>query len=319
MMDQLDFSAFIERADEFEKAVRRESEVTTFCSGSIWQAAAFRSLHGGGDDSNFLIFEEQGTWLVFVEKNEGIYFSLESAWMFACPLIGDQDRAIAMLQTVSREILKRPTGFVISGVLKNGSLHQKLRELQDRAIRFDEFPATDCMSIDLSKGFEAWLHRRSKKFQKMIRQIRLPDEFKVIDARDENPDSLMSRILAVQRQTYKWREGADIFQSEEYIRFYRDILGQLHSRGDVRILFGQTNGKDIGYIFGGVSGTAYRGFQMSYAEDFREFGIGNHLQIANMKCLIEEGTVHYDLGMHAAYKERWADQMEKYVGIFLML
>ena len=63
-MDQLDFSAFIERADEFEKVVRREKEVTTFCSGTVWQTAAFRSLHGGGDDSNFLIFEEQGTWLI---------------------------------------------------------------------------------------------------------------------------------------------------------------------------------------------------------------------------------------------------------------
>lgn len=318
-MEAVDFAAFQERADEFENAVCRETEIATFCSGPVWQIAALRSLHGCGEESNFVILNETDTWLVFVEREEGIYFPLESAWMFGCPLIGDPDRAIEILWSVARNTLERPSGFMVSGVLKDGLMHRKLKDLEKTALRFEEFPATDCMTIDLSEGFDAWLVRRSRKFRKSIRQLKPPEGLEVVDARADDPDSLMDRILAVQQKTYKWREGMDIFQGENYVRFYRDILEQLHARGEARILFGQLDGQDMSYIFGGVSGTVYRGFQMSYVEELKEFGIGNYLQINNMKASAAEGITHYDLGMHAAYKERWADHRERYVGVWVVL
>ncbi len=318
-MDRLEFAAFLERSGEFDEAVHREQEISTFCSGSVWQTAAFRSLHGGDEDSNFLILGENGNWIIFVEKNEGVYFPLESAWMFGCPLIGHPDETIAMLNSASGNVLKKPTGFVIPGVLKDGALHQKLREQQRDAFRYEEFPATDCMTIDLAEGVDAWLARRSGKFRKMIRQLRLPESFEIVEAEKDPPGLSMDRILAIQRKTYKWREGTDIFQGEEYVKFYGDILEQLHTRGDLRLLFGQVEGNDVAYIFGGVSGKVYRGFQMSYVEEMRQFGIGNHLQIENMKRMIAEGVTNYDLGMFAPYKERWADHMEQYVGVFIVL
>ncbi len=318
-MNRIDFAAFLERSGEFDQVVQRQSEISTFCSGTVWQAAAFRSLHGGGDNSNFLIVEENGNWLVFVERNAGVYFPLESAWMFGCPLIGDPDQTVEMLISVSARFLKRPVGFVIPGVLKDGALHQKLRDRQRYAFRYEEFPATDCMVIDLSGGIDPWLARRSRKFRKSIRQLRVPDGFEIVDAGTDERDSLMERILSVQQQTYKWREGNDIFKGNEYRSFYRDILKQLHSRGELRLLFGQVESCDAGYIFGGVSGTVYRGFQMSYAEEWKSFGIGNRLQIENMNRVIGEGIMKYDLGMHAPYKERWTDHMEQYVGVYVVL
>lgn len=318
-MERLDFAAFLEREKDFNEAVRKEGEIATFCSGSIWQTAAFRSLHGGSNDSNFMILEEEGTWLVFVEKNEGVYFPLESAWMFGCPLIGEKDRAIEMLRRISRDILRRTVGFVIPGVLEDGSLHGKLSAMGKSALRYEEFPSTDCMAIDLDRGVDEWLSRRSKKFRKSIRQIKLPEGIEIKEAHSDSPEQLLDRILAIQRKTYKWREGTDIFQGEGYEAFYREIIARLHSQNDLRILFSQVEGEDAAYIFGGISGSVYRGFQMSYSDEFRNFGIGNYLQIENMKLVAADGITHYDLGMHSPYKERWADRQESYLGVFVVI
>ena len=69
---------------------------------------------------------------------------------------------------------------------------------------------------------------------------------------------------------------------------------------------------------GGVFEKIYRGFQMSYDEEYRSFALGNRLQLENISRMIAEGVVHYDLGMHSDYKERWADHREKYRGIFVV-
>jgi len=58
---------------------------------------------------------------------------------------------------------------------------------------------------------------------------------------------------------------------------------------------------------------------MSYREEVRSLGLGNRLQLENLRRCAAGGIVRYDLGMHSLYKDRWADRREENTGIFLVL
>lgn len=318
-MNRLDPVTFRKRVAEFEAAVHACPEIAAFCSGPDWQWAAHQSLLSRNTTGNFLIAEEDGTWLLFQENSPSAFFPLESAWCFGCPVIGEPEAGISLLRKVTREWYPEGAGYLITGVRHNGDLHNALQELESEASRYSEFPTTDCMAIDLSQGVEPWLQRRSRKFRRTIRNLAVPEDISIEAAHGVNPDELFERMLAVQKRTYKWMDGTDILLGETYCAFYRDLLERLSKKGAVRVHFARRGGEDIAYLFGGVSGKTFRGFQMSYIEEVKSLGIGNSLQLENMRSVHAEGITHYDLGMHSDYKERWADVQEKYIGIFLVI
>lgn len=312
---------FLAERDRFDDAVSRSPGLAHFCSSSLWQLAAHdRLLLPPLASDEHLIVEEEGNWLLFSERaGNRVFYPFEAAWMFGCPLVGDPLRGIDFLRAAAGRFLAGRVGFCFGGVPKDGTLHRALRERRNEFLRYEEFPATDCMMIDLSEGYEAWLSRRSKKFRRSIRQLRAGDGVEIAEAGDDDPERLFARILSIQGQTYKREEGTDIFLGEEYGPFYRRLLAGLHATGDLRLLFAQRGESDLAYIFGGVIGRTYRGFQMSYIEAERKSCLGNVLQIANLKARAEDGITTYDLGMHAEYKERWADRREDFTGVFLVL
>tara|TARA_R110002096_G_scaffold27831_2_gene84615 strand:- start:431 stop:1393 length:963 start_codon:yes stop_codon:yes gene_type:complete len=320
-MRRLSYPEFLKRREEFDAAVAGTAEISKFCSSSAWQVAANGFLHESESESEpeFFIVEEEGNWVVLVEREQpGIWFPMESAWMFGSPLIGDLEACVSLLRCAVEE-LKGPVGFCIGGVRKEGELHGHLKELGRKALRYEEFPATDCMRIDLAEGYDAWLARRSKKFQKSVRQLGDNDGCEIVDASLESPDLVFRRILEVQRRTYKWRDGTDIFRNESYVRFYRYLIEQLSESGRLRVLMAQREGADVAYILGGDFAGGYRGLQMSYVETERSTGIGNRLQLENLKQCAKAGLADYDLGMHADYKERWADRQDEYVAVFVVM
>ncbi|MGB0153931.1 MAG: GNAT family N-acetyltransferase [Verrucomicrobiales bacterium] len=320
-MTHLSFPEFLSRREAFDAAVAAQDEIAKFCSSSSWMCAANGLLHasGGEGEPEYCIREQDRNWIVFVDRQRrGIWFPLESAWMFDCPMIGETEKCIEMLRKEGAASA-RPTGFCIGGVRKDGELHRGLLELGKSSFRYEEFPATDCMVINLRDGFGAWLGRRSKKFRKSIRQLPESDDIEVLDASAEAPETVFRRILAIQRQTYKWREGTDIFQGEEYVLFYRYLIDSLSEAGRLRILFAGKEGEDVAYILGAEFANQYRGLQMSFIESARSLGIGNRLQLENLRRCAESGLEEYDLGMHSEYKERWADRRDAYITVFLVL
>ncbi|MDF1738451.1 MAG: GNAT family N-acetyltransferase [Verrucomicrobiales bacterium] len=316
-MRSLTYNEFCRERDSFQTSVTKTPEIAEFCSGPIWQQAAHDFLHKIGDAANHFIVEEDGQWLTFVERDQPrVFFPLESAWMFGCPLIGDPARAVALLREVPGKITAGPIGFCIGGVRKEGQLHRELEAIRHETMQFEIFPTTDCMILDLGDGFESWLQRRSKNFRKSLRQSKGLTGLEIDDASRLEPDALIERIIHLQRQTYKWAEGTDIFQMKEYANFYDSIIRQLHATGELSVLFATENGEDLAYIFGGITGQVYRGFQMSYVDSAKDRGIGNALQTENIKRAAASGVTRYDLGMHSPYKERWADLREEYIAIF---
>ena len=309
--------------DRFAESVAASDYLAKFCSEVPWQTAALRHL-GGGDSGvrspgEAFIVEEDGNWLVFTERDHGVYYPLESAWMFGCPLVGEPGATLRLLEKACERYLGSGFGFVISGVREESGMHERLLEMADRARRLQVFPGTDCLTIDLSDGLDAFLARRSRSFRKGLRQLKPIESLEFEDVSELDPEAVFERLFAVQGRSYKSKDGSDIFAHRRYEEFYRDLYGQLHRKGQIRTIFARIEGRDVAYIMGGVSGCVYRGFQMSYDDEFRAFGLGNRLQIENIRLRCEEGVRHYDLGMHSNYKERWADHWENYLVVFLVL
>ena len=315
-MKRITLGEFRERSAEFAGAVALTPGISKFCTGPLWQLAAHDYLHAIPEDSPHLIVEESGTWLAFVERDRrGVFFPFESAWLFGSPLAGEPQKSAALLQAAAKRWMNSPCGFFVGGLSPRSPLHEILR--QHPGAR--EIPTTDCMIIDLSDGCDAWLERRSKKFRRSLHAATEADGIEIVDAGESGPDDLYLRLLQIQRNTYKWLEGTDIFQYPDYAAFYRAILGGLHEQGDLRLLFAQRDGTDVGYILGGIEGETYRGLQMSYCEEVRSLGVGNRLQWENLRRCAAEGITRYDLGMPSDYKKRWADIHDVKVGVFLVL
>ena len=254
-----------------------------------------------------------------MQEPSGIHFPLEASWMFGCPLAGDPMAAVALLrEAADRAAVERgqPLAFFVGGLVPEGPVHQALRTLEQVSRCWREYPGMDVMRIDLGEGFEAWRERRSKKFRRTLREIAEPlPGLEIVDVSKEDPDALYAILLGIQRDSYKWREGTDIFQIPEYADFYRALLEGLHASGNLRVLVARRDGVDLAHIFGGVADATYRGLQMSYRESVRDLALGNRLQIENLRRCADEGIQLYDLGMHSPYKERWADRWEKRIGV----
>lgn len=318
-MNRLSLAEYRSRAAGHAAAVAATPGIDAFCSGPLWQLAAHDHLHESGATGHLLL-ERDGAWLVGAELDQPhILFPLEAAWMFGCPLAGDPHAATALVRDAiaAGKPDDGPLAIVLSGLVRDGAMHQALRTLHTTRRGLREHPGSDVMLIDLADGLEAWLGRRSKKFRRTLRaaEAEIPG-LEIVDASREDPESLFDRLLAIQRGSYKWREGTDIFQMPGYAAFYRALLEGLHAADGLRLLFARRDGVDLAHIFGGVCGTTYRGLQMSYLEEARDLGLGNRLQLENLRLRAAEGVATYDLGMVAPYKERWADLREERVVLF---
>ena len=121
----------------------------------------------------------------------------------------------------------------------------------------------------------------------------------------ERAEADYDRILDIERRSWKGPRGTGLM-IEDMRRFYEVLLARLGERA--RVLFARLDGKDIGYIAGGVMGDQYRGLQFSFDDHYRDLAPGNLMQAAEIDALIEEGYALYDLGIDIDYKARWADE-----------
>lgn len=319
-MNRLELAEYRSRAAGHADAVARTPGICGFCSAPLWQLAAHDHLHRPGGERETLLVERDGAWLVAADDpSAGLHFPLEAAWMFGCPLAGDPAAAVDLLAEVSRRPeLSRDRDFALAvgGLARGGAMHRALLDASPRARALGEFPSTDVMLIDLADGPEAWLARRSKKFRRSLREVEVEiPGLEILDASRDDPEDSFVRLLEIQRATYKWAEGGDIFQVPGYEGFYRSLLEGLHARGGLRLLFARRDGLDLAHIFGGVLGGTYRGLQMSFREEARPLALGNRLQWENLRRRAAEGIELYDLGMPSPYKERWADRREERLGV----
>ena len=172
-------------------------------------------------------------------------------------------------------------------------------------------PTTDRCVASLDGGLDGWLSRRSRTFRRNLRQADRRGEevgvrFETLD--DQTPDTILRRLHTIERQSWKGRIGSGI-ETDDMAVLYATLVHRLSRQHDVRCTIATLEGRDVGFVLGGVLGDTYRGLQLSYVDDVGALSIGRLLQWHELQRLSDAGVSAYDLGMDMLYKRAWAEQI----------
>lgn len=167
-------------------------------------------------------------------------------------------------------------------------------------------------SASLDGGLDGFLSRRSRLLRRRLRQATRRARDAGVEYERSTPQSpaeaaaAFERMLGVERTSWKGleRRGMD----DRYSRlFYSAMMRRLAVSSSGRVIFARAGERDVGFIFGGLAGTIYRGQQFSYADDWAPFSIGNLLQQEQIAWLAEDNVVTYDMGPLMDYKHHWTE------------
>ncbi|MEM8710860.1 MAG: GNAT family N-acetyltransferase [Planctomycetota bacterium] len=325
-MQRMSFPEFVAARDEFDALVLRSGERAGSCWLSPWQFAGRAAMHGRDPDGrSHLIYRSEDAWGAWIESSQaGVFVPFEPVWMFGSPLAGDPAAAVRLALEVQRRHADEVLALVVGGIAVGSALHRALQLVATQApgLRYGEAAGTESCLIELldeqdKDPYDAWLARRSANFRRAARRARLARGVAVEDASSSDPAQSFARIVSLQERSYKAAQQGDIFAIPEYREFYSALLTDLRESDCLRLSFAVRGGQDLAYYFGFSRAHHYRGFQMGYAEEARSLGLGTYLHLAHLRKAASEGVTRFDLGMHAPYKERWCDRVERTVITFL--
>lgn len=304
----------------WEKKAISTSQADPFCSTPAWQMA----FHDAFSPARRLLIESSSNSLIafaeHVESPEEIFLTpIEMHWCFGCPLLG-KDAVNLLAETLPKiERLYKQTSpkILISGIRPGGVLSQRL--IKTFAPCFDIYLYSSSVqgAASLANGVDGYLSRRSTNHRKKLKkQARRAAEMDVSYERIsptsiEEAEATYSRIIKVELASWKGIEKCGMAEpgSKE---FYDSMLKRLSMSGDGRVIFAQHEGKDIGFIFGGLAGRIYRGQQFSYDDKWKDYSIGNLMQVEQIKWLCEEKVKRYDMGPVSGpkmgYKTHWIEK-----------
>jgi hypothetical protein len=289
-------------SEAFDYTAFRTADVDRYCSSTRWILPCFEAWGGPAVPR---IYRGEGGYAAFLEVSEGgrrVWTGFDTAWEFACPLVGE------IVEAFSRACERWPWDILlVPGIERDSALFGRLvRRLVDR-FPLRRGPGVKRLQASLEGGLGAFLARRSTKFRREILRARRRAEAAGVRFESAGADAF-PRILGVEQRSWKGPAGEGLMVPRMEV-FYRALLERLSLRGGARLLFARRDGEDLGYIFGGVRDGVYRGFQFSFAEEARPLAIGNVMQLVQIEQLCGEGVALYDLGVELDYKHRWGERV----------
>lgn len=327
-MRQIPFQQFDELWAEVEAAVDATPEIDPWCSGPDWLipvASGFaptteRLLFATDQLDGFALFAR------YVDAGPVILGGLEPLWGFGTPIIGANPARVARQLVPVLEALPDWEILLLTGmptVSEADATPAPVRLPPVGGVSLSVAMALSALGsvsfgegitrriADLSDGYDAWLDRRSARFRRNLRQATARAEQAGLEYEDVSEDAdLFDRLMAVEHQTWKGREGSGI-TSVEMTAMYRQMVDRLRTRGRLLANVARLDGEDVGYILGGVRAGRYRGLQLSFIEPVHHLSVGNLLQKRQLRQLDSDGLATiYDLGMDFDYKRRWSDRTE---------
>ncbi len=318
--------AELERASRaFDDDVLAAPLLDRFCSASDWILPANRALM---PPRRPWLHRSEAGWVALMAAMHPRGFRylepLEAMWGLSCPLVGassiDLARAFVELCRLRRDdwdVLALTGIFEHSGLaaaLVTGFAPWSDVRLGASTIRH---------VASLEGGVDGFLARRSRNFRKGLRRAaRLASQAGVTFERchlerEEDAEALFDRILRIEMRSWKGSTGVGIDGGAMH-DFYRIMIARLIARGAQRTIFARHQDRDIGYVFGGVIGTCYRGLQFSYDADYHEQSLGSLLQLEQITELCETGYQEYDLGTEMDYKRRWAERQDESLAVIII-
>ncbi len=290
-----------------------------FSCGPAWQLSFHEAFH---PDRRLLLRVESDASLAFSElvlpSGAIIFTPPESHWISGCPLLGREperllERALPFLADACRG---RLPCFLIGGLADDDDLPLRLIRRFGNRFRFLEQEPSRQRGASLDGGFDGYLSRRSGNFRAKMKKAKknadaLGLRFEAFAPDDPSlADALYARMLAVEEKSWKGRDHCGMAESPSR-EFYGIMLRRLSRRREGRVIFARLDGRDVGFIFGGLCGARYRGQQFSYDDAFKRLSVGDLLQLEQIRRLCDEGVLRYDMGMSdhpsMAYKARWAE------------
>lgn len=284
-----------------------------FCCRTEWALSyhdvflSSRPLHIVEADGNVLAFAER-----VYEAVGRVFEPIESGWMFGSPLLGP--RAVELFEAWFDSLPhgERPHGVLVSGLVLGGEIANALWARLRKRFRFYSLDPQTMDSASLAGGYDGWLSRRTGHFRRRLRaaerggaDLGLHFE-RHVPRSEQEANAIYARMQAVEQRSWKGlgRCGMAEPGSRE---FYAAMLGRLARAGTGRVVFARREHEDVGFVFGGLAGSCYRGQQFSYVEDLARASIGNLLQQEQLRWLGEEGVPRYDMGPRMDYKRHWTE------------
>lgn len=308
----------------------RCGEPDPFSCTPAWQLAfhdAFepaRHLLIHADTENVLAFAE-----LFLTSGHIILTPLETHWVSGCPMLGPHSDEILeqVLPALSRIYGGRPPCLLIGGMGVDSPLAKRLFRRFSGRFRFLEQPVSLQRSASLDGGLDGYLSRRSANFRSKMKKAHRRAEAqgvmfeRAVPSTPDEADRTYARMLSVEEKSWKGRDHCGMAESPSK-EFYHVMIRRLSLYRGGRVIFATHDGSDIGFIFGGVADKYYRGQQFSYDMTWRDFSIGDLLQLEQLSWLCEEQVIRYDMGMSddpaMAYKTHWAE-MEQIQRTWLLI
>ena len=171
-----------------------------------------------------------------------------------------------------------------------------------------------------------WSRRSAKHRKNLTREQRRAAEHGIAFER-VSPSSLAEadhtydRMAAVESRSWKGIGNCGMNESPSR-EFYREMIRMLSLTDEARVVFARRGDQDIGFIFGGLLDTIYRGQQFSFDDGYRQLSLGNLLQMEQVRWLCAEGATRYDMGPSRGpsmeYKRNWTEMEKAFVSpVFL--
>lgn len=303
------------------KAALSTRQADPFCCAPTWQL----SFHEAFSPSRRLIIKEDSPDSVILlaetifPPNEVYLTPIEAHWFFGCPLPGR--RSVEYLSDMLgqfEEYYASPFTLVISGIRPGGAPAQRLIRFFGAKLDISLYGQGMQCAASLAGGMDGFLSRRSgehrHKLKKEARRARERGVYfeRVRPDTPENAQKIYSRILLVESASWKGLNHCGMLETPVR-QFYNIMLQRLSAAQNARIIFARYENQDIGFIFGGMAGKIYRGQQFSYNVEWKNFSIGNLLQVEQIHWLCEEGAGRYDMGPldgdRMAYKQHWTEKI----------
>ena len=306
--------------DLWTKLAAGTDQADPFCCGPVWQLSFHEAfspecrLFAATSPDNLIVFAERT-----FSPEEVFLAPVEASWFFGCPLLGQE--TVAMLAEAMVFFAEAYGPFfpeiVISGIRPQELFARRL--LQQFSNEFDIFlhsSGVQC-AASLHGGLDGFLSRRSANHRSKLskaagRAAREGISFeRAAPATHAEAHQMYQRMLAVEETSWKGVGACGMTESPSR-EFYDVMLRRLSDTEDARIIFARHGDRDIGFIFGGMAGNVYRGQQFSYNEAWKNWSVGNLMQVEKIRWLCEQGVTRYDMGPiddpRMEYKQHWTEE-----------
>ncbi len=257
--------------------------------------------------------------------NTAALVPLDAVWGFASPFVltnpNPNPFQIQQWANEMGEVLLHEPDWemaFLTGLAPGSPLDEALiRALGPRVRLVGGEPTIRCIA-SLVEGADAFLERRSRTFCRNLRQATARANaagltIESVDVAGLSGAEVIARLVAIEVQTWKGQEDSGI-TSPDMAKLYTGLIDHFRdpaglSPNGIRLSVARLEGRDVGFILGGVIDGRYRGFQLSYVQSVRTLSVGNLLQIYEIRRLCHEGVHTYDLGMDMEYKRSWSDSV----------